>query len=95
MVLVGKPTRNAFGAAGTSGNIFRSIAHKLYARGLLNDNGDFTTEINEGTTPTLFASLDPMTNENIRRLLGIDGKCSAIARPATSRPECPMSKAWA
>ncbi len=92
VVLVGKPTRNAFGAAGTSGNIFRSIAHKLYARGLLNDNGDFTTEINEGTTPTLFASLDPMTNENIRRLLGIDGKCSAIARPGDLKAGVPDVK---
>lgn len=81
VVLVGKPTRNAFGAAGTSGNIFRSIAHKLYARGLLGNSSDYTAEVNEGTTPTLFATLDPMNNDNIRRMLGIDGKCSAISTP--------------
>lgn len=84
VVLVSKPTRNAFGAAGTSGNIFRSIAHKLYARGLLNNSGDYLTSINPGSRPTLFAFLDSQRAEDLRREFNLQGPLSMIRSPQST-----------
>ncbi len=81
IVVVNHPTENAFGAASTSGNIFRSIAHKLYARGLLNNASDYCLNANEGTVPTLYSSLLGGRNADLRRLFNIKGTPTALPKP--------------
>ena len=91
IVLVSRPTRNAFGAASTSGNIFRTIAHKLYARGMFNNYSNFLDETHEGTVPTFYATLDPSRHSRLRDMFNI-GKSVALAGPAcdnTVKPGVP------
>lgn len=88
IVLVSKPTRNAFGAAGTSGNIFRSVAHKLYARGLLNNSSDYLSVTHTGTRPTLFASPDGERTAMISSEFNLQGPLTLIRnyKPSASSP---------
>lgn len=44
MVLTFHPTRNMFGAASTSGEVFKNIALKMYSRGMLGDYSDYTAD---------------------------------------------------
>ena len=57
MVLTYHPRRNFFGAPTTSGEVFKNMALKLYARGLLDENCDYRTENSQGDShPTLTAT---------------------------------------
>lgn len=86
IVVVSKPTRNAFGAAGTSGNIFRSVAHKLYARGMLNNSSDYLSTTNTGTRPTLFAFADATRSATISQEFNLQGPLSVIRNYTAKTP---------
>lgn len=81
MVLTCNPKQNAFGAASTSGQVLKNVAMKMFSRGMLNNYSDYMAEINPGTSPTLYASLNPARHKNLRNDLSI----AKIKRFATPR----------
>lgn len=56
MVLVMHPRQNMFGAASTSGQVFKNIALKMFSRGMLGNTSDYNTAEPDGRTPQYYAS---------------------------------------
>jgi len=83
MVLISRPTRNAMGAASTSGMVVRKIAEALYARGMLDYDDSYTKgDHNDTPVPTLYASLDPERNNHVQQVLGLGKRKAVMAPPA-------------
>ncbi len=55
IVLTCYPKRKFVGAATTSGQVVKNIAMKLYSRGMLDTNPDFTAGVTDVKAPTFFA----------------------------------------
>lgn len=66
IVLICRPTRNAFGAASTSGQVLRNIALKLFSRGMLDNSSDFVPDQAPNSRPTFYASTRKDRSELIR-----------------------------
>ena len=86
MVLIANPRQNAFGAASTSGEVLRSIALKLYSRGLLKNSSDYKADSSNGphgATPLYYASLDNKNaGKELHSDLAIGGKHRSYKAPA-------------
>lgn len=78
MVLVMHPRQNMFGAASTSGQVFKNIALKMFSRGMLGNTSDYTASTPEGTSPQYYASRDG------RRATTLSGAYNTGGRRAAS-----------
>lgn len=81
IVLTCNPKQNAFGAAGTSGEVLKNVALKLYSRGMLHNNSEFIHNESGASTPTLFATADAKRHDKVRKQLRLSGKRLTISAP--------------
>lgn len=81
IVLTCNPKQNAFGAAGTSGEVLKNVALKLYSRGMLNNSSEYQPNKDGAAAPTLYATADAQRHNKVRRHLDLNGKKQAIAAP--------------
>ena len=59
IVLISSPRKAEYGSANrSSGAVLREVALKLYSRGLLDNNSDYTEKPNQASLPTLYRSQD-------------------------------------
>ncbi|MCH5347155.1 MAG: PASTA domain-containing protein, partial [Muribaculaceae bacterium] len=72
----------------TSGEVVKNIALKLYSRGMLDNESDYTDIKNPGTTPTFFATRNNGYHENLRDHLTI-GASRVIKTPAAAAKGVP------
>lgn len=84
VVLICNPTRNATGAASTSGEVLKNVALKLYSRGLLDNSSDYRqTEraANYTDKPTFYASASGTERTDAAsRSMGVTRR-AAMAQP--------------
>ncbi len=66
IVLTCNPKQYPRGAASTSGQVLKNVALKMFSRGMLNNYSNYkdSTEINPGTVPTLYASINSERDKN-------------------------------
>lgn len=84
IVLMCDPREYATGAAGTSGEVLKNIALKLYSRGMLHNSADFheaDKPENHTSVPTLYATAQPGRADNVSNHLGINRR-KVISSPA-------------
>lgn len=73
VVLMYHPRETAFGAASTSGVVFRDVAIGLYSRGMLGNKSDYRDGLEEGSAamvPVSFASADGMSHSAVANVSG-------------------------
>lgn len=78
MVLVYHPRQNMFGAASTSGQVFKNIALKMFSRGMLDNSSDYRASTPDGVTPQYFASTHPDRVRKVSKSLNADGHSAAM-----------------
>lgn len=66
IVLTCNPKRYPRGAASTSGQVLKNVALKMFSRGMLNNHSDYMADVNPGTMPTLYASLNSGKHKKFR-----------------------------
>lgn len=74
MVLIYHPRETAFGAASTSGAVLRNVAMSMYARGMLDNESDYSDSGTSGLTgkqPLAFASSDAELSAVVNRVTGV------------------------
>ncbi|MDE6266756.1 MAG: transpeptidase family protein [Muribaculaceae bacterium] len=85
MVLTYYPTRERFGAAATSGDVLKNIALKMYARGMLDNNSDYSVDSRKGDKAKVLLTSKPENYDNISSIAGID--CGSMKVIAPSKPD--------
>lgn len=77
MVLIYHPRQNMFGAASTSGQVFKNIALKMFSRGMLDNTSDYTAAEPVGRTPQYYASNTPSRAATVSREYATTGNSAA------------------
>ncbi|MDE7153218.1 MAG: transpeptidase family protein [Muribaculaceae bacterium] len=88
MVLTYHPTRERTGAAAVSGDVLKNIAIKMYARGMLDNETDFSSEGPKGKAKVL-RSTDSENYKNITALTGVNCKDKNVAQLAETDGKVP------
>ncbi len=89
IVLTCNPKQNAFGAASTSGEVLKSIALKLYSRGMLDNSSDYRAEPAKNDPPVLYATASAAKGKKVGKSITANGVHRSIERPSTSQKGVP------
>lgn len=89
MVLIYHPRETAFGAASTSGAVLRNVALSMYARGMLDNESDYSDNGSSTATkqPLAFASADEDLSTVVNRVTGVTPNRYAPSKVAEGLPD--------